>query len=1551
MTDNRQAHAETRRRGELHTATDYHQGTKKRLRGTAEPQPILTTKDTKDTKRATDREPIMTFPGTVPVTAQANEEGVCVPAGWGAVYRYEPEDVVLEVPEPYRRIVYVSLRVPWGLGWRDVVTDGGQLGSQDAGLVGDYYYQFVRLLELAWYARLGLIGSAAGYAARLEGGEPLVQSWTCSVVDGGGSGTSIGLSTAPTGGRSDPRALPFAENKTLTLTGVSAGQTITINGLTFTAHATTTTPASRQFKVDGDNAADAGQLVTCISHEDYGVPGISASAEANVITLRAGSSAVTVSNPPASIAVGTSHAWGPAASCIQPGDVLSFNGIEAMVCSLPDLSSLLGVATVALHKPIYAQAGDVVTVLRQQPTLWFGMPVYRAKWVEELRTDWLPWSGGPIELKRSSGGAGAIAWPYRDDDPEAGYKGHFRAWERKADGTIEDVTSEILLGFPGLGSEPRLSIYTDDSGETHTYVTPFSYEYKTLTLTGVSAGQTITINGLTFTAHATTTTPSSRQFKVDGDDAADAEQLVACLMDAQHGVPGITVEMQAGTNVIELRPAANAVTVSTPPASIAVETVSDLGVSSAYKFRYVMEAVSQNFPSGATQWRGSQSCCKWVCRDWSNMIARGGDAGTKLDTGGRHWFCEKRFALSGSFYLARFNEWCMQTECPSFAQRVPWRLGVAAMARVAMGRNLYLRGEGDNAPVARAQNPSLMEMAGMPGYTGDETSLTPVIWYAKTTPAYAEGLFGVLEDVPVSERQADEGLVKRLRYGAVKGNGAGLLAQGGAFVKADRAGGVSYQDRNQYDDGSDYYTEEAYQPLREWHVSAMDESGFGAVASGKCEAEVQRVRPQRVRVPGVVKGEDATINGVAVTWEKDGEELTGKLTLTIPPMWGKTFGAKSLSARAATIERAAVIDSGNVLLLEFLPEEVTCEGLNAQGDAVQYTWLSGGGTVCAKNEQRIFNPKAVTQNKFGSMAQKVCRGDSIRIPELTGYENTLLTVIWAKAHAGAIYAGAGASAAPNGASVPAIYQTASWRLAQDVVYLDLPSGGPGGALREFLNAGGSLALVGKTIEVTSRSVMPPLRSARFADGQATFTETDYTVQVRHFSQGAEPSEGTILAGLEFDPANGVIVIPSSETDGWDVAAKHHLAILSAATGGGCFLFQRGEGLCAEHLTYLRTALRRLQWFQPDDVVVATVSEAISAYVPASGINEGGAFWATICTNGASRPIRAGGQVCKTWPSAVTGNNMAPYGGIAGSIPSGGAYPIIEPSIPLSLFSEYNAAWDKLYFRSTGGAYQQGCPAGSGDVNGQWMFIRYFAWCNQVIELTPQYLGRFRAEWIGQALLEIKCSGAVVTRFTTTWTWNAETYGLESSVVEDTSARQVHLAAYVATEVTIPGLETPGYTFEKAGISVPFSLPTTNKWETVDVTALVRELCRKPYPAGQKLFLVVQAGAGIDVSGEYGARDLARSCFQSSVTIGDWSESNPYGYKESFLEWDGEKYVDGDGQVGNVVGGSQVFSHLSYEGFSARDLRIKLDWDGMEQEDYLPHRVLLADGGGNMPAMA
>jgi hypothetical protein len=60
-------------------------------------------------------------------------------------------------------------------------------------------------------------------------------------------------------------------NGTITLATVTAGQTFIAGGLTFTAHATTTTAANREFSISGNDVADAGTLHSVLSDATYGV--------------------------------------------------------------------------------------------------------------------------------------------------------------------------------------------------------------------------------------------------------------------------------------------------------------------------------------------------------------------------------------------------------------------------------------------------------------------------------------------------------------------------------------------------------------------------------------------------------------------------------------------------------------------------------------------------------------------------------------------------------------------------------------------------------------------------------------------------------------------------------------------------------------------------------------------------------------------------------------------------------------------------------------------------------------------------------------------------------------------------------------------------------------------------------------------------------------------------------------------------------------------------------------------------------------------------------
>jgi hypothetical protein len=84
---------------------------------------------------------------------------------------------------------------------------------------------------------------------------------------------------------------------TVTLASAANADTVTINGITYTAHTDTTTAADREFKIDGDDTADATELKNLINDATVGVPGVTATSALGVITLKstdAGATAITV---------------------------------------------------------------------------------------------------------------------------------------------------------------------------------------------------------------------------------------------------------------------------------------------------------------------------------------------------------------------------------------------------------------------------------------------------------------------------------------------------------------------------------------------------------------------------------------------------------------------------------------------------------------------------------------------------------------------------------------------------------------------------------------------------------------------------------------------------------------------------------------------------------------------------------------------------------------------------------------------------------------------------------------------------------------------------------------------------------------------------------------------------------------------------------------------------------------------------------------------------------------------------------------------------------
>lgn len=104
------------------------------------------------------------------------------------------------------------------------------------------------------------------------------------------------------------------------------------------------------------------------------------------------------------------------------------------------------------------------------------------------------------------------------------------------------VTLELFEGVSAAGTGGVLI-----AGATATLTANSLVTKATAALVSMLAGQTLTINGLVFTAHATTTTPANREFSVSGDDTADSVELASCINDPVYGCPGITAVAVTGT--------------------------------------------------------------------------------------------------------------------------------------------------------------------------------------------------------------------------------------------------------------------------------------------------------------------------------------------------------------------------------------------------------------------------------------------------------------------------------------------------------------------------------------------------------------------------------------------------------------------------------------------------------------------------------------------------------------------------------------------------------------------------------------------------------------------------------------------------------------------------------------------------------------------------------------------------------------------------------------------------------------------------------------------
>lgn len=161
---------------------------------------------------------------------------------------------------------------------------------------------------------------------------------------------------------------------------------------------------------------------------------------------------------------------------------------------------------------------------------------------------------------------------------------------------------ELLQATDELGSGSKAITGAEATVTANAAVTE-----ATLALSSVQAADSVTINGITFTAHATVTTKASRQFSISGNDTADGDELAACINDPTYGVPGVYAVNSSGTITLRGKSGAATITVTNPAGTITAATtvgqayveIENFNLDHANGFKYVAVKVTTTANSNA----------------------------------------------------------------------------------------------------------------------------------------------------------------------------------------------------------------------------------------------------------------------------------------------------------------------------------------------------------------------------------------------------------------------------------------------------------------------------------------------------------------------------------------------------------------------------------------------------------------------------------------------------------------------------------------------------------------------------------------------------------------------------------------------------------------------------------------------------------------------------------------------------------------------------------------------------------------------------------------
>lgn len=304
---------------------------------------------------------------------------------------------------------------------------------------------------------------------------------------------------------------PVAASGTITLASCPANTVIEINGVDFLAKGSAATSGNNEFDISGGtDAADATELAAAINAStSTGIQYVvSASASSNVVTV-------------------TALQKGAQANALT----IKTGGIRAS-------------GTVTYVTPSGAQ-----TVVVN------GVTVYNA-------------TAGATATLTAAAAAAAI-----NASTDALIAGHVKAVSRAGvlfiyaayDNVRGNAITTSATGTGATADQARLAGATTASSDG-------AQATGTFTLTSVANTETLTINGVTITAH--TNTDANNQFRIDGDDTADAVSLARCINTSTTALVQQVVATSS-SNIVTVTArrggvSGNTITITTGQASIVV---------------------------------------------------------------------------------------------------------------------------------------------------------------------------------------------------------------------------------------------------------------------------------------------------------------------------------------------------------------------------------------------------------------------------------------------------------------------------------------------------------------------------------------------------------------------------------------------------------------------------------------------------------------------------------------------------------------------------------------------------------------------------------------------------------------------------------------------------------------------------------------------------------------------------------------------------------------------------------------------------------------------